>query len=296
MKEIALLGPTASGKSSLAIEIAKEIGANILSLDSLSIYKEVDIVSAKPTLLEREDIKHFGIDELYIDEYFSANLFFDLYKSAKEESSKEGKHLIITGGTSFYLKALIEGLSPKPLLSKELDDRVKSILYDLRSAYELIEKEDPLYAKKISSNDSYRISKWYEIYLSEGISATKYYKTHQKKAIIEDIDIFEIDIGRDTLRENIKIRTKQMLRNGLIDEVFYLESRYTRKPNPMKAIGIVETLEYLDGKIDLKKLEEMIVIHTVQLAKRQQTFNKTQFLKTTRLLKKDLKNKLLNYF
>ena len=97
MKEIALLGATASGKSALAIEIAKEVNANILSLDSLSIYKEVDIVSAKPSLNQREGVKHFGIDILYLNEYFSVSTFFELYKDAKKNSIKEGKNLIIVG-------------------------------------------------------------------------------------------------------------------------------------------------------------------------------------------------------
>jgi tRNA dimethylallyltransferase len=111
MKEIALIGPTACGKSALAIEIAKECNAFILSLDSLGIYKEIDIASAKPSKKEREEIRHFGIDVLYPNEYFNVAMFFDLYKNAKKEALTKGKNLIITGGSGFYLKAMIEGLS-----------------------------------------------------------------------------------------------------------------------------------------------------------------------------------------
>ncbi len=296
MKEVAILGPTASGKTALSIEVAKEVGANILSLDSLSIYKEVDIVSAKPSLEEREGIKHFGIDEICLDQYFSAATFFDIYKRAKEESIKESKHLIIVGGSSFYLKALMDGLSPKIELKEEQKDHLDRIMLDLNHAYGVIEKLDPNYAKKIKSSDRYRISKWHEIYLATDMVASEFFKEHTRESIIKSIDIFEIAVDRSYLRERIKARTKQMIKSGLIDEVFYLEKKYTRAPNPMKAIGIAESLEYLDAKIDLSELEEKISIHTAQLAKRQQTFNKSQFPQKETLLIKDLRNKLLSLF
>ncbi len=296
MKEIAILGPTASGKSALAIEVAKEVGANILSLDSLSVYKEVDIVSAKPTLKEREDIKHFGIDEIYIDEYFSAATFFDIYKRAKQQSQKEGKHLIIVGGSSFYLKAMLEGLSPKIELNDLQRSKLDNIVNDLNSAYEMIQRLDLEYAREIKPNDRYRISKWFEIYISTSKSATSYFRENPPKPAIEDIRIFEIEVDRSKLRERISFRTKQMIKNGLIDEVFYLEKRYTRAPNPMRAIGIVESLEYLDGKIDLVELEYKISTHTAQLAKRQMTFNRSQFLNVERDIKQNLKNKLVSIF
>jgi len=296
MKEIALLGPTASGKSALAIDIAKKVGANILSLDSLSIYKEVDIVSAKPSKDELSQVRHFGIDEIYINEYFSAGSFFEIYQKAKKISLKEGKHLIITGGTGFYLKALIEGLSPKPTLDEQQKRSLKEVLSDIQTAYKKIEDIDPLYAKNISKSDTYRISKWHEIYISSGIGASQFYKIHTKKPLIENINIYEIEIDRKTLRERIELRTKQMLSNGLIDEVFYLEKKYSREPSPMKAIGIVETLEYLDGKISMSELQEKITTHTAQLAKRQQIFNRTQFSNIERNIKEVLENKLVSLF
>lgn len=296
MIEVALLGATASGKSALAIEVAKEVGANILSLDSLSIYKEVDIVSAKPTIEEREGIKHFGIDEIYLNEYFSAATFFELYKKAKEVSEAEGKHLIIVGGTSFYLKSMIEGLSSKLTPSKETLQKVEDKLKNLKNSYNFIEKEDPLYAKKISYHDSYRIGKWYEIYLESGLVASEYFTKNQKEAVLKDIPVYDIMIDRELLRERILQRTAIMIEQGAIDEVFALEKKYTRTPSPMKAIGIVECLSYLDGKIDKKELHNLISIHTAQLAKRQETFNKSQFPNVVKLLKKDLKEKLLHNF
>ncbi len=296
MKEIAILGATASGKTSLSIEIAKEIDANILSLDSLSIYKEVDIVSAKPTIEEREGIKHFGIDEIYLDEPFSVVTFFELYKKAKQVSQKEGKNLIIVGGTSFYLKSMVEGLSQKLSVSPKNKSKIKEQLLDLKSAYKFIKMKDFKYASKISSNDSYRIEKWYEIFYESNMVASDYFDKKEKKPIIENIEIFDILIDREVLRQNIKLRTNLMIKNGVIDEVFYLEKKYTRKPQAMGAIGIKESLLYLDGKVDKKELEELISIHTAQLAKRQETFNKSQFPQRVKLLKDDLSKYIKSYF
>ena len=296
MKEVALLGATASGKSALAIDIAKEVDANILSLDSLSIYKEVDIVSAKPSLEERMGVKHFGIDVLYLNQYFSVATFFKLYKEARDISIKEGKNLIIVGGTSFYLKSMIEGLSPKILPSIETLKKIESRLQNLDDAYLFLSTHDRVYAKKISSSDSYRIQKWYEIYFESGLSATDFFTKNRKEPLLSHIDVFDIEVDRDVLRDRIAQRTSLMIENGLIDEIFYLDKKYGRLPRSMKAIGITETLDYLDGKIDIKTLEILITTHTIQLAKRQETFNKSQFSNINKNIKRDLKNIIISKF
>ena len=295
-KEIAILGPTASGKTAVAIEAAQKFDANILSLDSLAVYKETDIVSAKPTEKERGDIRHFGIDVLQIDDYFSAATFFDLYHEAKEISRQEGKHLIIVGGTSFYLKSMMEGLSPKVTPSPQTEEKLKTILHKLPAAYSQIAAKDPLYAEKIASTDHYRIQKWYEIYLESGLTATDFFAQNRRQPVISDIPLFEIRTNRETLRNRIADRTTQMLKNGLVEEIFQLEKKYTRKPAPMKAIGIRETLDYLDGKLTLQQLHETISTHTAQLAKRQQTFNASQFPQKISVLADDLILKISNFF
>jgi tRNA dimethylallyltransferase len=296
LKQVAILGPTASGKTSLSIELAKKVDANILSLDSLSVYKEVDIVSAKPTIQEREGIKHFGVDELYIDEYFSVAIFFDIYKKAKQESENEDKNLIIVGGTSFYLKSMIDGLSNKIELSQKNRKDLDTILLDLYEAYKKIEKIDPIYATKISSNDSFRIEKWYEIYLETTQSASEYFSQNEQKPLINKIKIFDINIDRAILRDRIERRTNKMIKDGLIDEVFKLETKYGRVPKPMGAIGIKETLDYLDGKVDKQTLSDLIMIHTAQLAKRQETFNRSQFPDREILINNNLNKKILSNF
>lgn len=283
MKEIAIIGPTASGKSALALELAIQYDAYILSIDSLSIYKEIDIVSAKPSIGELQAVHHFGIDEIYPNEYFSVEKFLELYKTAKNIAKKRKKNLILVGGTSFYLKRLLEGLSPMPNFSQQTLIEVKKITENLRKAYHLLTEIDPDYAKKITHNDIYRIQKGLLLYFETNMPPTQYFLTYPPQKIT-DIPIYEIVVQRDILRQNIKQRTRNMLQNGLIDEIAYLEKKYTRAINPMKAIGIKETLEYLDGTIKSKEeLIERIATHTAQLAKRQQTFNKTQFLNKTAL-------------
>ena len=277
IKQLAIIGPTASGKSDLAIKIAQKIDAYILSIDSLSIYKEIDIVSAKPSKEELSQVRHFGINVLNPDEYFSVDVFIDIYKEVKELCEKDGKNLIIVGGTTFYLKSLLNGLSRLPQIDADVTLKVKKDLQNLELCYELLTKVDPEYMKSISQNDSYRIEKALLIYEASSLTPTEWFKQNPPKAIIENLDIYNIDVDRDILRDRISKRTHKMLAMGLIDEVCYLEQKYTRLPNSMGSIGVVEVLDYLDGKTTQEEMLELISIHTAQLAKRQQTFNRTQF-------------------
>jgi tRNA dimethylallyltransferase len=281
MKQVAIIGPTASGKSDLAISVAKEIDAYILSIDSLSIYKEIDIVSAKPSKEELSEVKHFGIDEIYPNEHFSVDIFIKLYQDVVAKCKEDGKNLIIVGGTSFYLKSLLQGLSPLPELNIDAKVNVQKAMQDLESTYNFLKFKDPEYMQKISPNDRYRIEKAMIVYESSKMIPSRYFKLYPPKPIIKNLNIFNIDVKRDVLRDRIQKRTNKMLDMGLIDEVAYLEQKYTRSPNSMGAIGVVEVLDYLDGKVEKDEMLDLISTHTAQLAKRQQTFNKNQFEKLT---------------
>ena len=277
IQTLAIIGPTASGKSDLGISIAQKIDAYILSIDSLSIYKEINIVSAKPSKEELQSIKHFGINEINPDIYFSVDIFISLYKQVLQECEKDGKNLIIVGGTSFYLKSLVQGLSELPSISEETTQAVRSELSNLEQAHTLLSSLDPLYMKNIMKTDSYRIEKALLIYRASNITPSEWFKQNPPKPVIKNLQIFNIDVERSVLRQRIAKRTNTMLESGLIDEVSYLEQKYTRLPHSMGSIGIVEVLEYLDGKVTKEAMLENISIHTAQLAKRQQTFNRTQF-------------------
>ena len=274
MKEIALIGTTASGKTALSLELASKTNSIILSLDSLCVYKEIDIVSAKPTLEERGDIIHFGIDEVYPNIEFDVIKFIELYKKAKDFAIQNDKNLIIVGGTGFYLKALIDGLS------LGIDSNIK-VDFIPNDAYELLYSLDKEYMQKIEKNDKYRIEKAYTIYKQSGLTPSEYFEKNQKTPIAKDLKIFEIVWEKEELKNRIALRTNMMIKSGLIDEIIYLEKKYTRAPNCMSSIGIIETLEYLDGKLSKQELEDKISLNTSKLAKRQNTFNKSQFTEKT---------------
>lgn len=289
MREIALIGTTASGKTALSLELASKTNSIILSLDSLCVYKEIDIVSAKPTLEERGDIIHFGIDEVYPNIEFDVIKFIQLYKKAKDFAIKNDKNLIIVGGTGFYLKALIDGLS------LGIDSNIK-VDFIPNDAYELLYSLDKEYMQKIEKNDKYRIEKAYTIYKQSGLTPSEYFEKNQKTPIAKDLKIFEIVWEKEELKKRIALRTNMMVKSGLIDEIIYLEKKYTRAPNCMSSIGVVETFEYLDGKLTKAQLEEKIALNTAKLAKRQNTFNKSQFTDKTTNIIKDLNLDILKYF
>ena len=278
IKQLAIIGPTASGKSKLAVSIARQINAVIFSLDSLSLYKEINIVSAKPTLSEREDVEHYGIDLLYPNEPFDVVLFGKLYQSVYKKAAQEGKNLIIVGGTSFYLKSLIDGISPMPPKDETVSKKVNEAILDRSEVYQMLSHLDPHYMVGIPSNDSYRIGKALEIFYATGEIPSVYFRNHPPlPTILGKLPLYRIVAERPLLRNRIHQRTAEMLQNGLIDEVAYLEKKYSRTPHCMKAIGIKETLMYLDGLYDRAALEEKISTNTARLAKRQTTFNQSQF-------------------
>jgi tRNA dimethylallyltransferase len=295
-KQLAIIGPTASGKSDLALKIAKETNAYILSIDSLSIYKEINVVSAKPSPDELTQIKHFGINEIYPNEYFSVDIFADLYKKVLSTCRKQNKNLVIVGGTSFYLKMLMDGLSKLPDITQTHKLHVEKRLQDLASCYDFLQNIDAKYMAKITPNDSYRIEKALLIYEASKMAPSKWFEQNPPKPVIEKLEVYNIDVQRPILRERIQKRTQNMQENGLIDEVCYLEQKYTRAPHAMGAIGIVEVLEFLDGKIEKDVMLENIATHTAQLAKRQQTFNRTQFTDITSAKLENLEDIILHKF
>ena len=277
-KQLAIIGATASGKTSLSIQVAQSINAYILSLDSLAIYKEIDIVSAKPTLKERQGIQHFGLDYIFPNENFDVTTFIQLYNKVYKKCQRDNRNLVIVGGTSFYLKMLIEGISELPTISEETKKESFIHLQNLEKTYHWLQSLDTEYMSNISSNDTYRIEKALHIYLETDMTPSEYFKHHPPHATISSkLPIYQILWDKEILRQRIATRTNIMIADGLIDEVCMLEKKYSRSPNCMKSIGIKETLAYLDGIYDKNMLIEKITTNTARLAKRQNTFNNSQF-------------------
>ncbi|MUU42932.1 tRNA (adenosine(37)-N6)-dimethylallyltransferase MiaA [Helicobacter pylori] len=272
---MALLGPSGSGKSALSIELAQELDAEIFSLDSLSIYKEINIASAKPSLKEQKNIKHYALDHLNIDEKNNAPLFKTLLEDAIKVSQKE--ILLIVGGSSFYLKSILEGLSSMPKLSDEEVVKIERKIATLSNPYIFLKSIDPNMAFKIHPNDTYRIHKALEIFYATRTPPSEYFKANPKKPFEHAISLFALSIEKTALHNNIKQRTKNMLDCGLIEEIKALYIKYPKDSQPFKAIGVKESILFLEKRLTLKELEETIISNTMKLAKRQNTFNKTQF-------------------
>jgi tRNA dimethylallyltransferase len=277
MIEIAIIGPTACGKSDTALKLAQKSGALILSLDSLSLYKEVDIASAKPSREELASVSHFGVDILYPNEPFNAAMFMDEYERARLAAKEAEKNLIIVGGSSFYLKSMIDGLSDMPPISDESRSKATlAVKEDIAAAYGLLKSVDPEFASGVKSADSYRIGRGLEMFFEFDTPPSKLFTSLPKKKVADGLKIYEITVDREEIRARIKMRTAKMLESGLVDEARYLSEKYGRDNKPIGSIGLKETMQFLDGEITLDECEELISIHTAQLAKRQVTFNKSQ--------------------
>lgn len=277
MKQLAIIGSTASGKSDLALTLAKTHNGIIFSIDSLSIYKEIDIASAKPSPKERNEAIHFGIDLLSPECNANVFTFIDEYHRAHEYAKRHRKNLIIVGGSSFYLKSMLEGLSPIPDITDETRSKASELLRDIQAAHTFLAKVDPDTMAKIHPTDRYRIEKMLLLFFQSATPPSEWFRLNPPSPVIRECPVLDLNLERDLLRSRIALRTQKMVDSGLIDEVAELERNFGRHPHSMKAIGIIETLEFLDGKISKKTLIEKIATHTAQLAKRQQTFNLHQF-------------------
>lgn len=240
----------------------------------MAVYKGGEIASAKPSIQEQCGVKHFGFDLVDLDQNFNAALFFNEYKIADDYSKKHQIPLIIVGGTSFYLKALTGGLSEIEPISNEIKEKALDfVTNDLNSAIKLLNEIDPDW----QHFDSYRVTRAFELYFAFNDKPSNILASSKKEPLCTDLPIFEIEVDREILRQRIKLRTRKMFEMGLIDEVGSIAKNYNNEIKYLKAIGPKEILSYLRNEINMTQAEELINIHTSQLAKRQRTFNKTQF-------------------
>lgn len=276
VKVLSILGSSGSGKTALSLELARRFSCVILSLDSLSIYKEINIASAKPSLKERGEIVHFGIDVLSPNQKQNVQNFITEFESAREFCTQNNRPLLIVGGSSFYLKVLLNGISVLPKRKSSTQEKIKN-LGNIEQKYAFLQKIDSAFANSIKPQDSYRISRALEIFFDANCIPSLYFIENPPIPILNNCSIFEIVLDKEYLRKRIALRTKAMLEQGLIAEVENLVENYGEMCQWAKSIGIKEVLDYKKGKFNLQELETQIATHTAQLAKRQRTFNKTQF-------------------
>ncbi len=274
-KVIVICGPTASGKTALSIELAKRINGEVVSADSMQIYKDMDIGSAKVTKEEMQGIKHYLVDCVSPDERYSvANYKLDA-KKAIEEILKKGKTPIVVGGTGLYIDALIYEIEYQDIkINESYRKELESIKQNqgLEVLYERALKIDPEAMKKISPNDSKRIMRVLEIYEATGKNKTEQEAESRLKEIPYNYKVFAITMDREKLYERINKRVDIMIENGLIEEVKELLKKYKEFPTAMQALGYKEVKEHLDGKLTKQEMIDKIKQESRRYAKRQLTW------------------------
>ena len=278
MTLVFILGPTASGKTSLSVELAKKLNGEIVGADSVQIYKDLVIGSAAPTEAEMGGIPHhlIGIRDLKYE--ISAGIYISEALPIIEKIEKSGKTPIVVGGTNFYVDALINGLSPVPAADEETM-RLWEEKFSPVSTEELfaeLQKTDPEWAENISSpNDRQRIKRGLFVAKTTDKTLSEWNRMARINAYQGKFIAFGIDMERVELYERINLRTKTMLESGLIEEVRKINKKGFDSSNckALASIGYIETERYLKGEIaSIEELSELIAQNTRHLAKRQLTW------------------------
>lgn len=276
-KVIVICGPTASGKTSLSIELAKKINGEIISSDSMQIYKDMDIGTAKPTKEKMENIKHYLIDFVPPNERYSVASFKQDAEKAIEEILTKGKVPIVVGGTGLYVNSLIYGIEFNSIkideeYRKELDKRAEK--EGLENLYNEAKKIDPEAIKNISKNDKKRIIRILEIYKQTGKTKTEQEIESRKNGVKYDYKVFAINMDREVLYERINKRVDIMIEQGLIQEVENLVKKYKEFPTAMQGLGYKEVVQFINGELTKEEMIEKIKQETRRYSKRQITWFK----------------------
>jgi len=282
---ILILGTTASGKSKLAFDLAEKIGAEIISIDSMKVYRRMDIGTAKPPKQARKTIKYHLIDLVEPSESFSLGRFVELANKAIEDIKQRDRPIVAVGGTALYIKALLFGIFDGPSadeqLRRQFRDRART--EGLRQLYSELQSVDPAAAQRISPNDARRIIRALEVYQITGKPISdlqQQWNTDQAtgRRQLTKYNWTIIGLRRDRQEENKRInaRVKRMLAAGLVDEVKALlaEDR-TLSKQAACAIGYAEIIDYLNGRTTLDEAAELTRKNTRRFAKNQRTWFKT---------------------
>lgn len=274
-KVIIICGPTASGKTALSIELAKTINGEIVSCDSMQIYKDMDIGTAKPTAEEMQGIKHYLLDFIEPDKRYSVAEFKKDAEKAIEQILAKGKIPIVVGGTGLYVDSLIYGIEYQDIpLDEEYRNKLEQIANEkgLEVLYEKAKQIDEQAMKKISPNDKKRIMRVLEIYKATGKNKTEQEMESRKNEVKYDFKVFAINMDREVLYDRINKRVDIMIEQGLIEEVKNIIQKYSEFPTAMQGLGYKEVVEYLNGNCSKEEMIEKIKMETRRYAKRQLTW------------------------
>jgi len=274
---ICLMGPTASGKSSLAVELTKQFPIELISVDSALVYKGMDIGTAKPDAETLKNIPHRLINICEPNQAYSAGQFRDDAIREIEDILSHQKIPLLVGGTMLYFNALQKGLADLPqadeAVRKKINDEIKQ--QGLDAAYQRLKEIDPESAKQIKPTDPQRIQRALELYEITGKTRTELWQSQQqKKSPYNFINIAIAPKDRSILHQRIEKRFHEMLKNGFIEEVKHLKEQGTLNPDmpSMRAVGYRQIWQYLDDELTKEEMIEKAIVATRQLAKRQLTW------------------------
>ncbi len=272
---VVICGPTASGKTALSIELAKRINGEIISADSMQIYKYMDIGTAKPTKEEMCGIKHYLLDCISPDQRYSVANFKKDATDAIKEIISEGKYPIVVGGTGLYVDSLIYGIDyDETKTDLKYRAKLEELVNEkgLEYVYNLAKNIDEEAMKKISVNDKKRICRVLEIYNSTGKTKTELEAESRKNGVEYNYKVFALNMDRELLYDRINKRVDLMVENGLIEEVKNLISKYETMPTALQGLGYKEIVEYLNNECTKEEAIDKIKMESRRFAKRQLTW------------------------
>jgi len=294
-KIIQILGPTGIGKTKVSIEIAKQLNCEIISADSMQVYKDFNIGTDKITEKKKGGIKHHLIDIISDCSQFNASKFLELSFNISEKIIKEEKIPLVCGGTPFYHRVIYKGIFPekeKPIdIRTKLKEKIEK--EGTEKYWEKLNKIDPIYADKIGKNDKIRITRGLEIYLTNEIPPTEIFKL--TKTPFKEYKFIRIGLNkeREILYENINKRVDMMIELGLIEEVKNLLLKYDRSCPPFGSLGYKEILMFLNNEIGFEESIELIKQHSRNYAKRQLSWFRGE--KAVRWFKPDELKQIIKY-
>ena len=275
-KVVVIVGPTASGKTALSIELAKKLDGEIISSDSMQIYKDMDIGTAKVTKEEAQGIKHYLVDFVSPDQRYTVSDFKKDAETAIKEILEKGKVPIVVGGTGLYVNSLIYGIEYQDMkIDEDYRNELMSRAEDpaeLEKLWNEANDIDPEAMTKISKNDKKRIIRVLEIFKSTGKTKTEQEILSRQKGTEYDYKVFGISRDREELYERINLRVDLMIEAGLEDEVRNLLNKYSEFPTAMQGLGYKEVKEYFDGFLTRDEMIEKIKQESRRYAKRQLTW------------------------
>jgi tRNA dimethylallyltransferase len=289
-KIILLAGPTASGKSKLAIQLAKKLNGEIINADSMQIYKEFSILSSRPNNKETRKAKHHLYGIISAKKYFSAGDWLKLAKSKINQCHKTKKIPIIVGGTGLYFNTITKGISKIPNIDIKTRNKVRSLFKKLgyKNFYEKLLDIDPKVKNRILPTDSQRTQRAYEVILKTKKSLFDWTMNTKSDFINFEIKKIFIDIPREELLKKISQRTESMFKNKCMKEVKKFNSlKLNKSLSANKLIGVQEINDHLKGSISLDQCKELINIKTRQYAKRQNTWARGHMKNWNKLYSKD---------